>query len=40
MAKGLEKGVKQTALNFKKLGVEINTIIKATGLSEEEIDAL
>ena len=41
---GLEKGEKQgkidVALNLKKLGVPVETIAQATGLSQEEIMAL
>jgi predicted transposase/invertase (TIGR01784 family) len=41
---GLEEGKKEgkleTAKSFKKLGVSIEIIIKATGLSKEEIEIL
>ncbi|MDR1959394.1 MAG: Rpn family recombination-promoting nuclease/putative transposase, partial [Planctomycetaceae bacterium] len=39
-AVGLEKGKIETARNFKRLGVEHETIAKATGLPVEEIDWL
>ena len=38
--KGEEKGRKETARNFKHLGVPAETICKATGLSAEEVAAL
>ena len=37
---GIEEGTKNTARNFKNLGVDIETIMKATGLSEEEVNSL
>lgn len=37
---GIEEGTKNTARNFKNLGVDIETIMKATGLSEEEVESL
>ncbi len=40
MEKGMEKGKIKTALNFFKLGVSLETISKATGLSEEELDRI
>ena len=44
MAQGEAIGIKKTnrknALNFKKLGVDIETISKATGLTIEEIESL
>ena len=44
LAEGLEKGIEQERLknarNFKKLGVSIPTIAEATGLSEDQIEAL
>ena len=42
--KGLEKGREEerlkTAQNLKSLGVEVEIIVKATGLSKEEVLAL
>ena len=42
--KGIEEGLKQgsleTAKNLKKLGISIETIVKATGLSKEEVEKL
>jgi len=37
MEKGVEKGKLEVAENLLKLGMGIDMIIKATGLSEEEI---
>jgi len=37
---GRKEGIAETALNFKALGVAIETISKATGLSVEEINKL
>ena len=37
---GREEGIEQVASRLKGLGVEIATISKSTGLSEEEIKAL
>ena len=41
---GLQEGIKhgriETARNFKELGVDIDTIVKATGLTREEIETL
>jgi predicted transposase/invertase (TIGR01784 family) len=37
---GIEKGILKTAREFKQLGVDIQTIIKATGLSKEQINEL
>ncbi|MGI5174272.1 hypothetical protein H0R92_11830, partial [Treponema sp. OMZ 840] len=41
---GLEKGARQKALEtaaaFKRLGVELDTIVAGTGLSREEIEKL
>lgn len=37
---GKEEGIEETARNFKNLGVDIETIIKATGLTKEEVQAL
>ena len=39
-AEGLAEGKIATARNFKALGVDTETIIKATGLSKEEVEAL
>ena len=40
LAEGLVKGTRNTALNLKNLGVDIETIMKATGLTEEEVFSL
>ena len=44
MERGMEKGSKnksiEIATNFKNLGIDIETISKATGLSKEEIEKL
>ena len=40
IAKGMEKGKIAVALNLKQLGVDIDTIAKASGLSKEEIEKL
>ena len=37
---GIEEGRTVTATNFKNLGIDIETISKATGLSKEEIEKL
>ena len=37
---GREEGNKDAARNLKKLGVDLETIMKATGLSEEAVQAL
>lgn len=41
---GIQKGSRETALAnakaFKKLGVDINIIVKATGLAREEVEKL
>ena len=37
---GIEEGRTVTAANFKNLGIDIETISKATGLSKEEIEKL
>jgi len=37
---GREKGVYLTALNFKNLGISVEIIAQATGLSAEEIEAM
>lgn len=39
-AEGREEGKRSTAINLKNLGVDIQTIAKATGLSEKEISEL
>ena len=38
--KGREEGIEETAIKFKKLGVSIDLIIEATGLTESEIERL
>jgi len=40
MEKGIEKGKIETARNLKQLGVSIDVIVQATGLSEEEVQQL
>jgi flagellar biosynthesis/type III secretory pathway protein FliH len=40
LAKGHKEGVKESARNLKKLGVAIEVISQATGLSKEEIEIL
>ena len=40
LAKGLAKGRMETARKFKQLGVGIDVIQRATGLSKEEIEKL
>ena len=40
MLEGMEKGIAETARKFKKLGVDISTIVAATGLSADEIEKL
>ena len=40
MEKGMEKGIKSVARNMKQIGLAISDIVKATGLSEEEIEKL
>lgn len=40
MEKGMEKEKAKTAKSLKDLGVELSIIIKSTGLSKEEIEAL
>ena len=37
---GIEQGILQTAKNFKGLGISIEDIMKATGLSKEEVEGL
>ncbi len=39
-AKGLAEGVRQTAINMKRTGLDVDTIVNCTGLSKEEILAL
>ena len=40
MAEGMKEGMKTMAMNLKSLGVDIDTIIQASGLSKEEIEKL
>ncbi len=40
MEKGIEKGIIKTAQNLIKMGMPIEQIVKATGLSEEEIEKI
>ena len=39
-AKGRAEGVRQTAMNMKRTGLDIGTIADCTGLSKETIQAL
>ena len=39
-AEGKAEGMRNVAANMKKLGIDLDTIIKATGLSKEEIEKL
>lgn len=39
-AEGKAEGMREVAKNMKSLGIDIQTIVKATGLSEAEIDKL
>jgi predicted transposase/invertase (TIGR01784 family) len=39
-AEGIAEGTTKTALNLKRIGVDYETIAKATGLSLEEINRL
>jgi predicted transposase/invertase (TIGR01784 family) len=38
--KGKKEGKIETAINLLNMGIDIETIIKATGLKQEEIEAL
>lgn len=40
MEKGLIKGISQVATHLKQLGMDMQSIMKATGLTESEIQAL
>ena len=40
LVKGKEQGRIETARNLKELGVDIDTVVKATGLTREEIETL
>ena len=40
MEKGMEKGMLQTAAKFLELGISVSDVMKATGLSEEEVRKL
>ena len=40
MQQGLQQGIRQTAQNLKSLGCTLEVIMKATGLSENEIKDL
>ena len=40
MKEGIEKGKTEDARNFKALGVDIDTIAKATGLDKAVVEAL
>jgi len=39
-AEGIREANRQTAANFKKLGVSVDDIVKATGLTKEEVERL
>lgn len=38
--KGLKQGIRQTAANMKRMGLDVESIVKCTGLTEEEILSL
>lgn len=40
LAKGRAEGLRQTAINMKRTGLDVDTIVNCTGLSKEEILAL
>ena len=40
MEKGMEKGKEESARNLKALGVDVEIICKATGLTREQVEAL
>ena len=40
LEEGKAEGMRNVAANMKKLGIDLDTIIKATGLSKEEIEKL
>ena len=40
LEQGIEKGIRQTAANMKRMGLDIESIVKCTGLTEEEILSL
>ena len=40
LAEGEAKGLRQTAINMKHTGLDVDTIVNCTGLSKEEILAL
>jgi predicted transposase/invertase (TIGR01784 family) len=40
IAEGIAEGIKQTAKNFLKMGIPVADVVKATGLSEEQLLAL
>lgn len=40
LAEGIGQGIKEVAARLKQLGMDLQSIIKATGLSEAEIQAL
>lgn len=37
---GIEKGIRQTAANMKRMGLDVESIVKCTGLTEEEVLSL
>ncbi len=40
MEKGKKEGILETAKNLKNIGIDIDKIAKATGLTKEEIEKL
>ena len=40
MQQGKQQGKLETAANLKKMGVQMDTIIAATGLTQEQVEAL
>ena len=40
MQQGMQQGKLETAANLKKMGVQMDTIIAATGLTQEQVEAL
>ena len=40
MQQGMQQGKLETAANLKKMGIPMDTIIAATGLKQEQVEAL
>ena len=40
MKEGIKEGIREVALRLKQLGMDMQSIMKATGLTESEIQAL